>query len=200
MSDTGQAIRQKSCQEGSEEDTEGVTGLGTGCFLSSRGTSAGQNSRMVCSLGLPPHTPAQPGQGGWDKSRRDSQTRGDHRSGAALRGHLIQQSQNALRPRREGTCPGPGHPCTQANVPPPRPLPRAGSPPPHATSALIHPRPAARMCPFPGSAITKDHKLSGLNNRKPFWRLEVSELVPSEACEGRICPRSLSFTLSVKKI
>ena len=165
MSDTGQAIRHKSCQEGSEEDTEGVTGLGTGCFLSSRGTSAGQNSRMVCSLGLPPHTPAQPGQGGWDKSRRDSQTRGDHRSGAALRGHLVQQSQNALRPRREGTCPGPGHPCTRANVPPPRPLPRAGSPPPHATSALIHPRPAARMCPFPGSAITKDHRLSGLNNR-----------------------------------
>lgn len=52
-----------------------------------------------------------------------------------------------------------------ADVPLPRPLPRAGSPPPHATSALIHPRPAARMCPFPGSAITKDHKLSGLNNR-----------------------------------
>lgn len=113
MSDTGQAIRHKSCQEGSEEDTEGVTGPGTGCFLSSRETSAGQNSRMVCSLGLPPHTPAQPGQGGWDKSRRDSQTRGDHRSGVALRGHLIQQSQNALRPRREGTCPGPGHPCTR---------------------------------------------------------------------------------------
>ena len=57
MSDTGEAIRHKSCQEGSREDSEGVTARGTGCFPSSWETSAGQNSRMVCSLGLPPpHT------------------------------------------------------------------------------------------------------------------------------------------------
>ena len=223
VSDTGEAIRHKSCREGSREDSEGVTARGTGCFPSSWETSVGQNSRMVCSLGLPPHTPAQSGQGGWDKSRRDSQTRGDHRSGVALRAHLIQQSQNALRPRREGTCPGVRwvrssprtrgpkaslHVVKGADVRLPRPLPRAGSPPPHTMSALFHPRLAARMCTFPGSTITKDHKLSGLNSRNVLshlsggWKSEIemsAEPVPSEGCEGRICPRSLSFTLSVKK-
>ena len=95
-----------------------------------------------------------------------------------------------------------------ADVRLPRPLPRAGSPPPHTTSALIHPRLAAWMCTFPGSAITEDHKLNGLNSRNVLshlsggWKSEIemsAEPVPSEGCEGRICPRSLSFTLSVKK-
>ena len=42
VSDTGEAIRHKGCQEGSREDSEGVTARGTGYFPSSWETSVGQ--------------------------------------------------------------------------------------------------------------------------------------------------------------
>ena len=115
---------------------------------------------------------------------------------------------------------GPSHPaipeCTEA--PEGRDLPRtraslhagkrSSSPPPASCRLPTSPR---NLSPHPPPPCCTDVPISGvchnqgpqtewLKQQKPFWSLEVSELVPSEACEGRICPRSLSFTLSVKKI
>ena len=96
---------------------------------------------------------------------------------------VIQHALGSQNPRGEGTCPdvrwvrssrrtrGPEsslHVVKGAGVPLLCPLPHA---PPHRTSALIHPHPAAGMCTFPGSATTKDHKLSGLNNRSVLSHL-----------------------------
>ena len=73
--------------------------------------------------------------------------------------------------------------------------------PPHLpTKPQLSFIPALLLYTFPGAAMTKDHKLSGLNNRNVLshhsegWKSEIevsAGLVPSEGCEGRVCPRLL---------